>query len=181
LLRDVFEQLAASQSDYREKGLLFGYTSPKTTYGSIFVGGNEDQIDYANAREMWRDLRVVGVFHTHPLSSGVGRKGAGTGVTGGGHSGRDITNFFRRGERASAVASYRFDGKRFIYLLLKPKIFTIPGTPQRVDDMYQVKVIAKLDKGIDPHTASREELTNLAREGAFVLYIGVDGPILVKQ
>jgi len=181
LLRDMFEQLDASQSNNEEQGLLFGYTAPKTTYGSIFVTGKEDQIDYSTAWRIWPSLRVVGTFHTHPLSIGVDARGASTGVTGGGHSGSDIANFFRRGERASAVASYRRDGKRVIYFLLKPQNFTIPGTPQRVGQTYADRVITKLNKGVDPHDAAREELTNLAHGGSFVLYIGIDSQTLLKQ
>ncbi|MGH8655926.1 MAG: hypothetical protein ACREYE_28780 [Gammaproteobacteria bacterium] len=177
----MLEQLDASQDDNKERGLLFGYTAPRMTYGSILIEGNEDQINYSKARDLWQSLRVVGIFHTHPLSIGVGKKGSLTGVTGGGHSGNDLANFFRRSERASAVASYRVDGKRVIYLLLKPQNFTIPGTPQRVGEMYTEKVVAKLDKGINPHDASRQELTNLAREGAFILYIGIESPDLRKQ
>jgi hypothetical protein len=47
--------------------------------------------------------------------------------------------------------------------------------------MYNEKLAAKLKKGINPHTATLEELVKLARAGAFVLYVGADGATLVKQ
>ena len=181
LLRDMFEQLDISQSTNEEQGLLFGYMAPKITYGSIFVTGKEDQIDYSKARKTWRSIKVIGTFHTHPLSIGIDAGGASTGVTGGGHSGNDITNFFRKSERASVVASYRRDGRRVIYFLLKPQNFTIPGTPQRVGQAYADRVITKMDKGADAHDASRQELTDLAHAGAFVFYFGVDSQTLLKQ
>lgn len=181
LLRDMFEQLDASQSDNVEHGLLFGYTAPKTTYVSIFLVGKEDKIDYSRARKTWPGIKVVGTFHAHPIAIGDDQRGASTGVTGGGHSGQDIANFFLRKERASVVASYKHDGKRVVYFLLRPQNFTIPGLPERVGQMYADRVIPKLDKGADPHDASRKELTNLARGGSFVLYIGVDSQTLLKQ
>lgn len=183
LYRDMLERLGAMEDDDKEHGLVFGYLPPGYTYGSVYVEGSEDQIDYTLARASWPGLRILGLFHTHPPSYGIGDQGS-TGVRGGGHSGNDLANFFRRSERASVVGTYfqRDDYRvRVLYFLLKPQTFTIPGSPQRVGDLYQHRWRARVEAGTDINVASREELSRLASEGAFACYWAENSSVLVKS
>ena len=180
LAAGISEQLDAALGDGAERGLLFGYTSPRLTLVTAYVTGTEDAIDYAPARRQWPGVRFVGTFHVHITAVGVGEDGRLTGGTGGGHSGADLAAFYRRAERASMVGSEAMDGRRWLYLILKQQGFSIPGTPHKVAELYHARVMARLARGAQPHEASLAELTSLARAGAFVLYTGVDGRTLSR-
>jgi hypothetical protein len=180
LYRDMMEQMDLAYDDGKEHGALFGYMAPQTTYGSVYGEGQDDQIDFSQAREAWPALKVVGQFHTHLSTWGLGTQG-GTGVEGGGHSERDLVNFFRWNERASAVVCYTREGKRKIYFLLKPQQFSIPGSPGNVGKQYGDRLIILMNNGVDPVIASERELSRLAAQGAFAFYTNVGSPILMRR
>lgn len=185
LFRDILEQFSAAAENNREQGLVFGYISPAGMYGSIFVDGRRENIDFSNAinqARRWSGFRILGFSHTHVPIYGINSKNkAITFIQGGGHSGQDIANFFRRNERVSIVVSSNIKIQRIVYFLFKPRNFTIPGTPGKTGQLYNERIQTKLDSGVDPVNASIEELTHLSRRGAFVFYFGTESRFLFKQ
>ena len=179
LYADMMRQMELTLDDGKEHGGVFGYLPPRITYGIIYVDGHDYEIKFSEVRSKWPTLRPLGVFHTHLFASGQ-EDGGKKGQFGGGHSFKDLWNFFRRNERVSAVVSYTREGKHKIYFLLRPQRFSMAGSPEKVAKTYADRVISLLDQGRDIDEASEQELGSLAAQGAFAFYTGVDTRFLEK-
>jgi hypothetical protein len=182
LFEDMMRQINAAFEDGFEHGGLFGYQSSRSSYGIVFAQGKEDKTDfseaYSNAARMRPPLTIVGRFHTHMTTFGLGQEGS-TGRQGGGPSEQDLTNFFTR-PKASAVVSYTQKGGRKIYLLIRPKGFNVK-TPEVIAKKYQETVIKRAGKTGDLDEASEKELAKLATNLDFVFYTNLDSRVLKRR
>jgi hypothetical protein len=165
-----------------EHGGTFGFFADgPPRLGILYGEGGPGEFNYSTLPP-WPGLKPLGTFHTHLYQLGLG---AGVlqpvGGAGGGLSGADLANFFRRDGRVSIVLAQRASRGWRMFLLLRPQAFNLPGTPKAVGEAYQARVLRLVERGIGWIEASDQELRALAASDAFAYYASDGGPILGRR